>query len=456
MELQGRYRDPERIYMAVVVSDFLPPVQVHRLLQNIALNPSIYSMEGSRILAAAADARDLKATGVEVCDLTIGDFAPEQFRAPESFLVDLTEEISAGRNQYPPSDGIPELQKAVLAFYAREMGIQLPAKSVVICGGARPPIYTVFRTLLRPRDKVAYPVPSWNNDYYTSLCNAIPMPLQTSAETNFMPTVDQVREAIADKSVHLFCLNTPLNPCGTVISKEALHGICRAIVDENRKRDEFGWRPVFFLFDQVYWPLTFGERNHCHPLALVPEIAPFVIYIDGISKWLVGTGLRLGWAIVPSYLYDPIRDFLGHMGAWAPRPVQVATAKFMADPTAFATFQPTLKAQLQGRLELVHQHFTAMQAAGAPVEVMQPQGAIYASVRINLIGRKTPDGATLHTNNDIRRYLLNTAHVALVAFQAFGLWEDTGWFRVSVGAVSTDALEKGLQRLRTAVEATHE
>lgn len=434
--------------MTIRVSDYLPndSALLPELRRN-ALHPSIFTMEGSRILAAASEARALKATGVDVCDLTVGDYDPEQFRGPELFLRALEDEIKAGRNQYPPSDGIPELQKTVLGFYEREMGIRFPDRSVVICGGARPPIYTMFRALVRPGDKVVYPVPSWNNDYYTHLCDGLVAPIQTSADTNFMPTPEQVAERIKDPSVHLFSLNSPLNPCGTVISREVLLGICKAILTENQRRVEFGWRPVFFLFDQVYWPLSFGERQHHHPLELVPELAPWTIYIDGISKWMVGTGLRLGWAIVPSYLYDPIRDFLGHMGAWAPRPVQAATATFLADPDAFRQFETGLKSQLQDRLLRVHLFFKGMAAAGLPVEVLTPQGAIYASVRINLIGRQG-----LQTNHDIRRLLLNKAHVALVPFQAFGMWEETGWFRISVGAVSTEKLEAGLLRLRAVIE----
>ncbi len=438
----------------IKVSDFLPTGEQALHLRGQALTAPIAAMEGSRILAAASEARALKATGVDVCDLTIGDFAPEQFRAPESFLRTLEAEVRAGHNQYPPSDGIPELQQAVLAFYEREMGLVLPKRSVVLCGGARPPIYTVFRSLVSPGDKVAYPIPSWNNDYYTGLCQGISVPLRTLAETNFMPTPEQVREAVADKAVTLFVMNSPLNPCGTAISRNDLLGICQAVLAENEWRKREGMRPVFFLFDQVYWPLVFGSRQHHHPLELVPELAPWVIYIDAISKWMVGTGLRLGWAIVPSYLYDPVRDFLGHMGAWAPRPVQVAAAEFLADPTAFTSFSAGLRVQLEDRLAMVHRHFTAMQLTGAPVDVLSPQGAIYASVRINLLGRMAPDGTVLRTNTDIRQYLLHTAQVAMVSFQAFGLWEDTGWFRISVGAVGMDSLAAGLRRLQAAVEAT--
>ena len=94
-----------------------------------------------------------------------------------------------------------------------------------------------------------------------------------------------------------------------------------------------------------------------------------------------------------------------------------------------------------------------MRTAGLPVESTVPQGAIYLSVRFNVIGRQTPSGQILQTNTDIRRYLLTEARVALVAFQAFSLWEETGWFRISVGAVGTVALEEGLLRLREAVSA---
>lgn len=436
------------------VADHLPTGEEAAKARALALTPSIATMQGSRILAAATEAKELRATGVDVCDLTVGDYAPEQFRAPESFLEGVTGEVLAGRNQYPPSDGIPELQKAVTAFYARELGVQFPDRTVVVCGGARPPIYAVFRCLVGAGDKVLYFVPSWNNDYYTHLCGAEHVVVQTSAATNFFPTVEDVVARVRDVGVKLVCLCSPLNPCGTVIDPEVLRGICQAIVDENRRRAAFGdWKPVFLMFDHVYWPLTYGEAKFSHPLELVPEIAPWVVYVDAISKWLVGTGLRLGWAVVPRHLYEPVRDFMGHVGGWGPRPVQVATARFLQDEHAFGEFREVLREGLQERLQAVRAFFEGMRGAGLPVESTVPQGAIYISVRFDVLGRTTPSGKVLRTNNDVRQYLLHEARVALVAFQAFSLWEDTGWFRISVGAVGTASLEAGLLRVRDAVAA---
>ena len=439
--------------MIRIVADFLPTGEEASGAADRALTRAVATMQGSRILAAANDAKDLKASGVDVCDLTVGDYAPEQFKAPNTFLHDVASLVVAGQNQYPPSDGMPELQKAVLAFYERELDTRFPDRSVVVCGGARPPIYAIFRCLVEAGDKVLYFVPSWNNDYYTYLCGATPVVVQTSAETNFFPTVSEVEAHITDPAVRMVSLNSPLNPCGTVIDPEVLRGICQAIVFENDRRERLGHRPVFLMFDMVYWPLTYGDVKFHHPIELCPFIAPYVIYVDAISKWMVGTGLRLGWAVVPTYLYTSMRDFMGHVGGWGPRPVQIATARFLQDPDAFTSFRKHLQAGLGDRLTAVRMFFEGMRAAGIPVESTTPQGAIYLSVRFNVIGKTTPSGQVLQTNTDIRKYLLYEARVALIAFQAFSVWEDTGWFRISVGAVGSTVLEQGLLRLRDALLA---
>lgn len=433
------------------VSEYLPIGDRAVRARELALTPHIAEMAGSRILAAASEAKALKAEGIDICDLTVGDYSPEQFRAPRQFLDDLVSEIAAGRNQYPPSDGMPGLQKAVQEFYKRELGIEFPDKTVVVCGGARPPIYAIFRSLVGEGDKVLFFTPSWNNDYYASLCGGFLVPVATKEENNFFPTVSDVSDRIADPDVRLVCLSSPLNPCGTVIDKDVLKGICEALFAENVHRLSYGMPPVHLLFDMVYWPLTFGKAEFHHPLELVPEIARWTIYVDAISKWMVSTGLRLGWAVVPQHLYEPVRDFMGHVGGWAPRPVQVAAAKFLQDEVGFLEFRDELRILLHYHLSIVHSSFRQMKEDGLPVKSTVPQGAIYISVQFDVIGRTTPDGKTLFTNDDIRKYLLHEARVALVAFQAFSMSEETGWFRISVGAVGATALLEGLARIREAI-----
>jgi aspartate aminotransferase len=138
-----------------------------------------------------------------------------------------------------------------------------------------------------------------------------------------------------------------------------------------------------------------------------------------------------------------MRDILGHVGAWAPRPEQIAVAKFLGMRSAIDDFHESMIRELQLRLDLLFDRIDAMRAAGLPVRAIAPQGAIYLSVQFDLIGR-----GAIKTNEQIRRLLLDDAGFAVVPFQAFGLPSETGWFRLSVGAVSPAQIEAGLARVR--------
>ena len=149
-----------------------------------------------------------------------------------------------------------------------------------------------------------------------------------------------------------------------------------------------------------------------------------------------------------------MNNFLGHVGAWAPRAEQIATAKLLDAPNEIRTFATELKAGVRQRLDALYGGIMAMKADGLPVDAPSPWGAIYLSARFALNGRTTPDGQTLRTNDEVRRYLLNAAGFAVVPFQAFGVREDTGWFRLSVGAVSLAEIERVLPTLRQAIQTT--
>jgi aspartate aminotransferase len=179
---------------------------------------------------------------------------------------------------------------------------------------------------------------------------------------------------------------------------------------------------------------------------LVPESAPYVIFVDGISKAFAATGLRVGWGVGPPAVISAIRDFLGHVGAWAPRAEQVATAELLRDPAAVDAYGREFRAQLEARLDRLHQGFSAMHAAGLPVRDISPQGAIYLSVQFDLIGKRG-----FRTNDEVRSYLLREAGFAMVPFQAFGLEGETGWFRLSVGAVSLRDIDEALPRVEAAL-----
>ena len=135
------------------------------------------------------------------------------------------------------------------------------------------------------------------------------------------------------------------------------------------------------------------------------------------------------------------------MGAWAPRAEQVAVANFLDDSAAVEKFEREMSDRLVLRLSGLYEGFTAMKRDGYPVECIKPQGAIYLSLRLDLIG-KSIGGVRLDTNEAIRRLLLERAGLAVVPFQAFGLMEETGWFRMSVGAVSPEEIKDCFPRIR--------
>jgi aspartate aminotransferase len=199
--------------------------------------------------------------------------------------------------------------------------------------------------------------------------------------------------------------------------------------------------------------LTFGGVSHVTPVALRPAMRPYTIFIDGISKAFAATGLRVGWAVGPADVIARMSDLLGHVGAWAPRAEQVASAQLLDEPATIAEYVPAMHAGVQQRLDALYDGMRALAAEGLAVEAIPPMGAIYLSVRFPLLGRRTADGTVLRTNEDVREYLLAQAALAVVPFQAFGLREDTGWFRLSVGAVSPGEIAAMLPRLREALAA---
>ncbi len=410
-----------------------------------SLSAMARELRGSLILGIAAEVRALAATGRPICNLTVGDFDPRHFPIPVRLKQLVVEALDRGETNYPPSDGLPALREAVVEFVAREHGVTTTVQSVIITAGGRPAIYAVFRCLLNPGDVVLYPVPSWNNDYYADMVGARTIPVRTSAEEDFQPTLAHLAPHLG--AATLLCLCSPANPTGTILSPPALREIMEAVVEENARRSRDGQRPLFVLHDLMYGSLVFREIAHAHPLALVPAAAPWVITVDGISKAFAGTGLRVGWATGAPAVISRMKDFLGHVGAWAPRPEQAATAQFLRDAPAIAAYRADMDQALTARLDALYDGFTALHQAGYPINCIRPQGAIYLSLQLDLVGRPVK-GKPLENNEAVRKLLLEQAGIAAVPFDAFGLSEQTGWFRLSAGAVSVREIEEGMERVK--------
>jgi len=411
------------------------------------------SMVGSSILKIANEIRSLKDRGVDIADMTVGDFAPAEFPLAETYQRYLIEAIEAGETNYPPSAGEHELREAVKEHFLRTLDLDYPLDGICIVSGGRPSLYSTYRLLVDPGELVLFPVPSWNNHNYRDTCQVRVRGVLARPEDAFQPTVDLL--APHAREARLIVLNTPQNPSGGVMRKEEIARFGEFLVEENERRQGVGEKPLYLLYDQIYSLLTFPGFQHYSPVQLVPECAPYVIHADGISKGFCATGLRCGWLVAPPAITRKVVALGTHVGAWAPRPVQVATARWLRDRPAMDSWHAGMLEEVRDRLEILHQGIQAMKAEGLPVDSIEPQGAIYISVRFDLEGSQTAAGKTLEHNEDIRSFLLHEAAFAVVPFSAFGVEEhdEHGWSRASVGAVSREDIRAALPRLRTALES---
>lgn len=411
-----------------------------------ALSDSVRSLQESGILRITRQVRAMIARGETVVNLTVGDFDPRYFPIPKLLAQGIQDAIARGETNYPTPEGMLTLREAISDYVLRTTGVRYPVEAIVVCSGGRPVLYGAYRAVVNPGDKVVFSVPSWQNEAFALLTGGESVVIEATADTGFQPTVDQFRPHLGEAA--MICICSPGNPTGTVMTEQQLGDILRAVVDENLKREAAGRRPVFILHDQMYGALVSKGQRHVFPPAIVPECARYLISADGVSKAYAGTGLRVGWMLVAPAVGARIRDLLSHAGAWAPRAEQSAVAEFLRDRDAIAEFRAEMDARIAERLVAMRAGFEELKNEGYPVDSINPQGAIYFSAQFNLHG-KSVDGRTITTDDDIRMLLLERAGAAVIPFQAFGVQKESGWFRLSAGAVSLDEIRSLFPRIKT-------
>jgi len=403
-------------------------------------------IERSRILSIAADVRKMKAAGKEIAAFTVGDFSPEQFPVPSIFIDELTAAVSSKQTNYPPAAGIPELRQQLAEWMTYRYQYDVKPEGVIVGSGARPVLYASFRLFLGPGDGLAHGVPAWNNHYYVHLNDAVDIPIKGTSQSRFLPTASALKERVTE--IRVLILNSPLNPTGTCFTAQELGDICDVILEENHRRHYAGEKPLMLVYDQVYSTMTAKGVDHVHPVALRPEMYNFTITLDAISKSLTATGLRLGWMTLPPILAPPVVALVGHMGAWPAKPIQIAATKTYSSHENLEDFFSLIDDKIDERMNILFARLNVMKNAGLPVDFIPPQGGIYLSTRFNLFELLGVD-----TNEEIRQWLLDVPGVAVVPFQAFGLMEESGWFRISIGAVSVDEVSAAMNRLESALAA---
>lgn len=407
------------------------------------------TMVGSEIVKLGGEIKERIRQGEQIYNFTVGDFDPTIFPIPK----ELEDEIVAAYRQhftnYPAAEGNLELRETIAEFIKDREDLNYSVNEILVASGGRPLIYAVFRAICDKGDKVIYAVPSWNNNHYTHFVEGDHIVLEARSENNFMPTAEDIKPHI--KEATLLSLCSPQNPTGTTFSKEQLEAICDLVVEENLRRGDTE-KKLFLMYDQMYCRLTYGKTIHYNPVLLRPEMKSYTILIDAISKSFAATGVRVGWSFGPKEVIAKMKSILGHIGAWAPMAEQKAVAKFLLNKSAIDNFFNHFKIELEERLVRIYEGCMQLKKQGLPIDAIFPEAAIYLTIKVDGVGKKTKNEKILLTQDDVTTYLLNEAGLAIVPFYAFGSSRSNSWYRLSVGTCKKENIGAMLAKLGEALE----
>ena len=406
------------------------------------------SLVGSEIVKLGNAINDRIRQGEKIYNFTIGDFDPSIFPIPRELEDLIVDAYRKHFTSYPAADGIVELREAVSDFLKKWEGLDYAPNEIQIAAGGRPLIYTIFKTIVDKGDKVIYAVPSWNNNHYVHMTEAVHCMIEATPENNFMPTAADIAPHISGATLLALC--TPQNPTGTTFFKNELEKICDLVLQENKQRGPDA-KKLYVMFDQMYWTLTYGEIKHYNPVTLRPEMRDCTIFVDGISKVFCATGVRVGWSFGPAEIMAKMKAILSHLGAWAPMAEQKATAAYLQMDDRIQEFLQSFKAEIEERLIRIHDGFVKLKQEGYKVDAVAPQAAIYLTVKVDLAGSTTNTGQVLTKQSDVTAYLLSEAKLAIVPFYAFGAPKDSPWYRLSVGTCKKEEIDEMLSMLQKAL-----
>jgi aspartate aminotransferase len=404
---------------------------------------------GSEIVKLGGEIRERIRQGEEIYNFTVGDFDPQVFPIPQALEDAIVDAYRNKFTNYPPGEGSLELRQAVSRFAKEYQGLEYNTDEILISSGGRPLIYALFRAVCDKGDKIIYPVPSWNNNHYVHFVEGEHITIEAKAENNFMLTAEDIRPHI--QSATFLSLCSPQNPTGTTFRKEELQAICEMVVAENRRRGQ-GEKKLYVMYDQMYWHLTYGSTQHFDPVNLHPEMRPYTIFIDAISKVFAATGVRVGWALGPAAVLNKMKAILSHVGAWAPMAEQKALTQFLAQTEAINSYLDHFKNELEERLRRIYEGLIQLKNEGHPVDAIAPEAAIYLTIKFDLAG-KSFGGKTLQSQADVTSYLLQEAGLAVVPFYAFGAPRTSPWYRLSVGTCKKEEIDVMLEKLSKALNA---
>ena len=385
----------------------------------------------SASVAAAQRVRDLTAEGRTILDLTVGE---PDFDTPDHIKAAAVAAMDAGLTKYTAVNGIPPLREAILRQINSRTGLGFGVPNLTVGGGAKQVIFLALMASVEAGDEVIVPAPYWVS--YPDMVLAhdgTPVIVECGEEDGFLLSADQLEQAITP-ATRWVILNAPGNPSGAVYSREQLTGLAEVL----RRHTH-----VMVLADEIYDQIVFGDASMPTLLDVAPDLADRILTINGVSKAYAMTGWRLGWGIGEPGLIAAVNKLQSQSSSC---PSSLSQAAAVAALTGDQGFVSASVASYRRRRDLLHDLLGGIDG----LEPVRPDGAFYLFVRCaGLLGRTTPEGSVLRTDQDVVLYLLEAASVATIQGSAYGM---SPYFRCSY-ATSESVLTAAAAQIADAVAA---
>ena len=377
----------------------------------------------SATLAMAAEAKRLKAEGVDVLDFALGE---PDFNTPTNIQEAAIRAMRNGQTHYTPPAGIPELRQALADHYTKKMGLPTQAAQVVVSNGAKQAIHNALMSVCGPGDEVIIPAPYWvSYADLVKLTGASPVVIQTTEQEGFKLSPETFLKAVTPRT-KLLMMNSPSNPTGVVYSRDELLALADAVLTTS----------VGVLSDEIYEQLTYGDAKPTCFATLRPSLADRTITISGVSKTYAMTGWRIGWSIAPLAVSKFIGDLQSQETSNPCSVSQWAALEAVKGPQESVAAMLT---QFTRRRAYVLERIEAL----PEVTCVAPGGAFYAFMNVSKHFGRTLGGKPIPDSTAFCLTALAEAHVALVMGSAFGA---EGYARLSF-ATDLKTLERGFDAL---------
>lgn len=388
-------------------------------------------IEPSLSLAVTQRAAELAATGRDIIALALGE---PDFDTPEHIKQAAIRAIKAGETKYTPVHGTVALREAISEKFRRDNGLEYSVDQIAVGCGGKQVIYNAFMASIDPGDEVIIPAPYWlSYPDITVLAEGVPIIVPCPAETGFRLDPESLERAITPRTRWLV-LNSPSNPTGAAYTRDQL----RALADVLLRHPH-----VWILADDIYEHLIYDEFEFTTPAQVEPALYDRTLTLNGVSKAYCMTGWRLGFGGGPKQLIAGMNKMQGQSTTHTSSISQAAAIAALTGPHDFiAEHNKVFKARRDLVIEAISR------APGLTCAV--PEGAFYVYPSCaGTLGKSTPDGKRLETDEDFVTYLLESEGVAAVQGAAYGL---APHFRISY-ATSTELLKEACARICRACEA---